>query len=170
MAHKKQGKKILVVYYSLTGNTKFIAETIAKEAGADLLELKPKRDIKKTGGMRYFWGGRQVVMKAKPKLLPLDKNPEEYGILFIGTPVWSWSFTPALRSFFSKFEFKGKKIALFACHNGGLGSTLEKMEAELGGNDIIGKKDFFEPMTGEQGTRTRVEEIRAWAKKVVKDA
>jgi len=40
--------KTLVVYYSLEGNTKFIAETISKTVGADLLELKPIKDISST--------------------------------------------------------------------------------------------------------------------------
>ena len=35
--------KNLVVYYSLEGNTKLIAEFIAKEIGADIIELKPKK-------------------------------------------------------------------------------------------------------------------------------
>lgn len=163
-------KKKLVVFYSLTGNTKFIAETIAKTIKADLLEVKPKKDIKKTGGMKYLWGGRQVIMKSKPDLMPFDKNPEDYDIIFIGTPVWSWSFTPAIRSFFSKTGLKKKKIALFACHNGGLGKTLDHMKLELGDNKIIGKKDFFEPLDGKQGIRSDVKDITEWAKKAMENA
>jgi flavodoxin len=161
--------KKLVIYYSLTGNTKFIAEIIVRTIKADLLEVKPKKDLKKNGGMKYFWGGMQVVMKSKPKLLPLEKNPNEYDIIFIGTPVWSWSFTPAMRSFFSEVELKGKKIAVFASHSGGLGSSLEKMEAELKNNKIIGKKDFLEPLTGKVGKRSTEDEIIEWTKKVMKD-
>lgn len=37
--------KNLVVYYSLEGNTKLIAEFIAKEIGADIIELKPKKNF-----------------------------------------------------------------------------------------------------------------------------
>ena len=34
-------KRVLVVYYSLTGNTKLIAEAIAEATNSDILELKP---------------------------------------------------------------------------------------------------------------------------------
>ncbi len=46
-------KKILVAYYSKTGNTKRAAEDIAKSLGADLEEIKDKRNRKGFGrGLR----------------------------------------------------------------------------------------------------------------------
>ena len=57
--------KRLVVFYSHSGNTKFVGETIAKEIKADVLEIKPEKEITR-GGMKFLWGGRQVVMKTKP--------------------------------------------------------------------------------------------------------
>lgn len=41
--------KKLVVFYSFEGNTKFLAEAIANEIKADILELKPKKEIKTKG-------------------------------------------------------------------------------------------------------------------------
>ena len=79
--------KKLVVFYSFESNTKFIAENIAGEINADILELKPKKDIRSRGFMKYFWGGRAMTMKTRPELMPLDKNPQDYDLLFIGTPV-----------------------------------------------------------------------------------
>jgi len=55
-----------VVYYSFGGNTRFIAESIAEAVGADLLEIKPKKELSSKGFMKYLWGGRQVVMGEKP--------------------------------------------------------------------------------------------------------
>ncbi|MFH1472212.1 MAG: hypothetical protein ABIF85_04875 [Nanoarchaeota archaeon] len=46
--------KKLVVFYSLEGNTKFIANRIAKAVGADILEIKPKKEIKSKGFMRFL--------------------------------------------------------------------------------------------------------------------
>ena len=42
--------KILVVYYSLTGNTKFVAEHISNELNADIEELKPIKDLNPDSG------------------------------------------------------------------------------------------------------------------------
>ena len=156
--------KKLVVYYSLTGNTKFIAKTVAKAVDADVLELKPKKDIKKKGVMRYLWGGKQVLMKSKPELLPLDKDPRDYDLIFIGTPVWSFTYAPALRTFFSGVDLKNKKIALFCCHEGGMGKTLKSMESKLHGNKIIGTIDFFKPL----GKEDEKKQVEIWAKKRVK--
>ncbi|MCK5289167.1 MAG: flavodoxin, partial [Candidatus Omnitrophica bacterium] len=84
--------KKIVIFYSFEGNTKLIAESIAKTIGADLLELKPKSEMQSKGFMKYVWGGKAVMMKAKPELLPMDKDIKGYDILFIGTPVWAGTY------------------------------------------------------------------------------
>ena len=48
----------IVIFYSYEGNTRFIANTISKEIYADILELKPKKDMNSKGFMKYVWGGR----------------------------------------------------------------------------------------------------------------
>lgn len=60
--------KKLVVFYSFEGNTKFLAEAIAKGIKADILELKPEKDLKTKGFFKYPLGGVQVVFGKKPKL------------------------------------------------------------------------------------------------------
>ncbi len=157
--------KKLVVFYSFEGNTRFIAENIAQEIDADLLELRPKKDVKSKGFMKYFWGGRQVVMKATPKLESFDVNPQDYDILFIGTPVWAFSYAPALKSFFEKIHLADKKIAIFCCCQGIKGRALEKMKESLKKNEIIGQIDFIDPLKIKQAS---VLKAREWAKKLLK--
>jgi flavodoxin len=152
--------KKLIIFYSLDGNTRFIAQTIAETIGADLLELKTLDQPKPKGFMKYFWGGRQVMMKEKPALLPFDKNIEDYEVLIIGTPVWAFSYTPALATFFSKINIQGKKIALFCCSGGGKGKTLEKMKAQLGGNFFVGEHHFIEPNRSKERS---AQEAKKWA-------
>lgn len=139
--------KTLIIYYSLTENTKFIAETIATEIGADVLELKTKdKKIQSKGFMKYFWAGRQVYMKEAPELEAFDKNPVDYDLLIIGTPVWAWTFVPPLRTFFASAKLSCKKIALYCTHGGGPKDTLEQMAVALTGNEIVGRIDFKEPL------------------------
>jgi len=158
----------LVIYYSFEGNTKFVAQLIAGTLEADLLELKPKNEIKSRGFIKYFWGGKQVIMKEKPELLPFDKQFYEYDMLFIGTPVWAWGYAPPLATLFSATKFKGKKIALFCCHGGGKGRTLEKMKESLLGNEIIGEIDFIEPLKRDK--ESNKEKARKWAKEMANRA
>ncbi|UCC96008.1 MAG: flavodoxin [Candidatus Omnitrophota bacterium] len=159
--------KSLVIYYSLTGNTRFISEIISRISGSDILELKLKKDDSRLKGFKkYFWGGMQVYMKKKPELMLFDKNPQDYDLIFIGTPVWAWRHTPAIETFFSNINLNNKKIALFCCHGGGKGKTLEKMKYRLGGNEIIGEIDFKEPLR--YGKDTGSERVKAWVGEIVK--
>jgi len=157
--------KKIVIFYSFEGNTKLIAETIAKTIDADILELKPKNEIKTKGFMKYVLGGRQVTLKIKPELLPLDKNPNEYDVLFIGTPVWAWSFTPPLNTFFSTCPLSNKKIALFCCHGGGKGPIFNKMKDALKGNQILGEIDFRDPL--KKDTEINTQKAEDWAKNII---
>ena len=130
-------KKTLIVYYSFEGSTRLISETIATVLDADILECKPIKDLKSKGFSKYFWGGRQVMFKKKPDLRSFEKDPENYEMIIIGTPVWAYNVTPAIRSFLSQTTLKDKKIALFCCHEGNKGKTFETMKQELINNQIL---------------------------------
>ncbi len=156
--------KILVVYYSLDGNTKFIARSIADAVGADILELQPKKDLNPKSFMKYFLGGRQVFTKDRPELRDFDKNVQDYDCLFIGTPVWAWTYAPALATFFDSVDLKDKTIALFCCSGGGKGDTFKKMRARLEGNRFIGEIDFIEPLR--QNRARSAEVVSEWARRI----
>lgn len=155
--------KKLVVYYSLEGHTKSLAEAIAQAIGADLLQITPKDDIPTSGFFRYLKGGSQVMKKAKPVLLPVGIAPEAYDLLFIGSPVWAGYYAPALRSLFDKWQLKDKKIALFTSHRGGKGKALEQLAESLYGNQIIGQQDFYER------DANYVADAVKWAEKMVEE-
>jgi len=158
--------KNLVVYYSLEGNTQYLAENIAECVGADILRLMPVKDIK-NNKTKYLFGGRQAVMKKKPKLLPLDKNPEEYDMIIIGTPVWASTITPAVRSFLSSSTFQDKKIGLFCCDRGGPGNVIMHMRELLEGNEILGTINFKEPIKGE---KSKKDAVCKWAQGLIETA
>lgn len=134
--------KKLVVYYSFEGNTKLLSKIIAENLDADILELKPRNEVKRKGFMKYLWGGKSVFMKEKPELEPISINIKEYDVLIIGTPVWAGTFVPSLRTFFDEHDIKNKKIFLFYTHDGGPGKTLNNMKSELKMNEIVGVKEF----------------------------
>jgi len=135
--------KILIVYYSLTGNTQFIAETLRDTIEADILELKPIKELKANSGTRFMWGGYQSTMKKKPELMEFDINPLEYDLLILGTPVWAWNISPPMRSFLSKFDLTGKKVALWMCHAGDGVKAMERFREALKNPMKIRKKLSF---------------------------
>ncbi len=152
--------KILVIYHSLEGNTQFVAKVIAEETGADLLRLEPKNEIAKTGS-RFFWGGSQVFMKKVPELKKLKKDPTDYDLIFLGTPIWAWSFTPPIRSLLKQTRFKKKKFAFFCTHEGNHGKTFEKLRNELKGNKILGEINLEAPL--KRGTEKKSKKkLKKW--------
>lgn len=161
----EQVSKKLVVYYSFEGNTKFIGETVAEEIGAELLVLKPKSEISSRGFMKYFLGGKQVILKQSPKLEGFPNNFSNYDLIFIGTPVWAWNYAPPLRSFFAQVRLTGKKIALFCCSGGSKGKTFEEMKKELKENKLLGEKEFIEPLKNDKEENEKI--ARKWAREIV---
>jgi flavodoxin len=135
--------KNLVVYYSYEGSTRVIAQTIAEVLDADMIECKPLKDISSKSFMKYVWGGRQVVFKQHPQLKTFEQNPDDYDMVIIGTPVWAFTYAPAIRSFLWKVNLKNKKIGLFCCHDGAKGKTLDNLKEVLSNNTIIGEIDFL---------------------------
>lgn len=157
--------KRLVIFYSFEGSTKLLAEAIAGAVFADKLELKPQTEtIKSHGVTKYFWGCKQVSFKEKPKLEEFKINPNDYDIIFIGTPVWAWTYAPPLRSFLEGQKLQNKKIALFCAHEGGKGKVFEKMRAELCGNEFIGEKDFCKVVKDKE---KNADVVRKWANEII---
>jgi len=160
--------KKLVAYYSYEGNTKLMAEVMADAIGADLLRLKPKKEIQMKGFSKYLWGGSQIVMNRRPELEPLEVDPTEYDLIIIGTPVWAWTFAPPVGSLFKIVDFDNKSMGLFTCHGGQNGKTLIHMKKALQGNKIIGEIDFFEPLSNNQAVA--VEKAQQWARELLDKA
>lgn len=157
--------KTLVVYYSLTGNTKMIAESIAEAMNTDVLALKPVKELKADSVMKYMWGGAQATMKKKPKLEDISIDPLAYDFIFIGTPVWAWTFSPPIRTFLSQFDFTGKKVALWVCAGGDGIKAMERFKEAIKGAIILGDICFQEPLT--KTPEDAKQKAIVWAKDVI---
>lgn len=141
----------LVIYYSLDGNSKFIAEEIKNTLNCDILELKPIKDLNPNSFKlsKYFWGGKQILMNQMPSLNPYTVDFSKYDNLFIGSPIWAGTYAPALKTFFNENNITGKNIGLYCCHGGGSSKQIfENFENKLKScNIILGKIEFQDPLT-----------------------
>ncbi|MEN8908226.1 MAG: NAD(P)H-dependent oxidoreductase [Clostridiales bacterium] len=153
--------KILIVYYSLGGNTEFIAQKIGDELNASILRLEPVNDIEKKGFMRYVRGGKQVLFNSSPKLKNFDENLIEYDLIILGTPVWAGRYTPAFKTLFEKYKFDNKKLAIYCCHDGGKGKVFQKFRDNLPNAQIISEKEFERTSKNRE---KRGKEAVKWAK------
>jgi flavodoxin len=122
--------KTLVVYYSRTGNTGFVAEKIAQELGADLEEVV---DLKKRFGMSAFMkASLDAMLGRETKISATAKSPDLYDLIVVGTPVWFTRPTPAIRTYLKQNSLAGKRVAVF-CTNDGSGAekAVEKTKELL---------------------------------------
>ena len=121
------GGKTLVVYYSRTGTTKKVGDLLAQKLGADVEEIKDTTD--RSGAKGYLISGRDAMKKRLTKLEPTTKNPAEYDLVIIGTPVWAWSVSVPVRTYITENKDKFKKVAFFATM-GGSGDQKSFIEME----------------------------------------
>ncbi len=119
--------KTLVVYYSKSGNTRRVAEEIAKALGADTEELI-EVGTKRSGFFGFLFAGRDGMRGRPSKIEPGKKRPADYDLVVVGSPVWGWNLVPAVRSYLGAVDLKGKPVAFF-CTMGGTGDkqTLASM-------------------------------------------
>ena len=137
---KGMGKEVrtAIVYYSMTGNTKYVADKIAdriKTAGeVDIIRIEPKKAYPDKGAKKFFWGGKSAVMGEMPALQPYEFDVEKCDRIIFGTPVWASTFTPPLRTFIHENPgVKGKKMAVFTCFSGGgAEKAIDKMKKCIG--------------------------------------
>jgi flavodoxin len=115
--------KILVVFYSRTGNTRRVGEEIAKNLNADIDEIIDKK--KRNGIIGWLGCGRDALFK---KLTEIEnkKRPEEYDVAIIGTPVWAGTISSAIRTYLLQNKFN--KTAFFCTCGGDKGKTFNEME------------------------------------------
>ena len=131
-------KKALVVYYSLSGNTKGIAQKIASYLNADILELKTETPYPDDYDVLLSLGKRETTSGYLPKLKPYRIDFSKYGVVLVGAPVWWSTFAPALRTFltFNLAQLKGKKVFPFTTNGDWLGHTPSDFKKLLRGVDL----------------------------------
>jgi flavodoxin len=124
--------KSLIVYYSHSGHTETLAQSLQAVLNADLLKLQPDPDLGTPSFLTYIKGGWQVIKKHLPKLTNKDANLDDYDLVAIGSPVWFGCYTPAIRSFLASHPIKNKKLVFFCTHRGGPGRTFAALEKAIG--------------------------------------
>lgn len=123
--------RILVVYYSRTGNTRIAAEALAVRLGADLEELREDRD--RSGLLGYLAAAREAMMRNDTVLLATQRNPAIYDLVILAQPVWAFTAVPAMRTYVQQHLENIRKVALVATQDGaGAKQTFAAMEEMLG--------------------------------------
>ena len=120
--------KELVLYFSVYGTAKNVAEEIAKQIGVDLREIVPA--VPYDGNRDHYPALLSVAQKehdtdARPAIkeeLPIA----EYDRIYLGYPMWCYTFPMIIYTLFDQYDFSGKTIIPFNTHMGSRdGGTYE---------------------------------------------
>jgi len=147
--------KILVIYYTRTGNTKFAAETIAAEIGADIEEVIDLKN--RQGRLNYLPAGRDAMQGKETEIALTKRTPTDYDLIVIGQPVWAGSPTPAIRTYLNKNDLSGKKVALFFL-DVGLGKAIEKTKALMPNSTFVGDLTLSKVLENKEEAKKKIVE------------
>jgi flavodoxin len=119
--------KILVVYFSHTGNTKALGQQIQSIVGGDVFEIEPVTPY--PSELADIRGRANAEKEASnfPSLKAKVQNINTYDVIFIGTPVWMGSYSVPISSFVAEHNLAGKTVIPFVTYNGNAGNSLEDL-------------------------------------------
>ena len=158
-------KKELVVYFSVYGTAKLVAEEIARQTGADLTEIQPSVPYDSDRN-HYHALARQTQRELEENCRPAIRNEiavHGYDRIYIGYPMWWYTFPMILYTFFEQYDFSGKTIIPFNTHMGsGDGGTYKTVKRlALNANVLEGLP--VEMTAAEKGAP---DQVSAWLKKL----
>lgn len=132
-----EGSKILVAYFSATGNTKSVAQKLAEGLGADLYEIVPEIPYT-SDDLNYSDSNSRSSVEmndpdARPGISGSVENMEQYDVVFIGYPIW-WGEAPRIMStFIESYDFSGKTLAAFCTSSSsGFGRSASALREAAG--------------------------------------
>ena len=118
----QEENRMLVVYFSATGNTESMAETIANVTGADIYEIVPE-DPYTSEDLNYSDDNCRANQEmndesARPAIAGEIENIDEYDTIFLGYPIWWGTMPRIINTFLDTYDLSGKTIMPF-CTSGG---------------------------------------------------
>lgn len=120
--------KTLILYYSYGGNTKKVAEMIHHEILSDIAEIETVKPYIGDYNSVVNQAQKEVHIGFMPEIKPLTVDITSYDSIILGTPVWWYTFAPAVKTFLSGSNLAGKVIYPFATNAGWLGHTFQDFE------------------------------------------
>ncbi len=150
-------KKTLIAFYSHSGNTKNIAQKIHSLIGGDLFEIKSAKEYPKNYTDLVNIAKKEKEEDIKVELIE-NCDISNYDTIFLGTPVWWYTFATPVKTFLEDNDFSGKTIIPFCTHGGGGASSTYSDMQELAPKAILkeGYTSYADSATAE--------EIEKWLK------
>lgn len=120
--------KILVAYFTHSGNTKTLAETIQATAGGDLFQIKTVETYPAEYNAVVDVAKKEEQANSRPELATKVADMGSYDVVFVGYPNWWGTIPMGVFTFLEGYDFSGKKIVPFCTHGG---SALGRSESDI---------------------------------------
>ena len=121
--------KILVIYFSETGNTQKLAKLISDKVGGDFVRIETEKVYPEDYDELVDDAKKEKDNNDRPKLKELNINLENYDTIFVGYPIWWYQMPMAIYTFFDNYDFANKAIIPFNTHEGsGSSGTYEDIQ------------------------------------------
>ena len=135
---------ILITYYSRTNITEKVAIKLKEELNCDLEEIIDKKN--RSGPISYLISGFQAARSIPANIKEIEKSPENYDLVIVGTPVWAGTMSTPILAYLKENKEKLNNIAFFCTCGGSEGSTFENMEKLISKKPLktlsLNKKDL----------------------------
>lgn len=129
--------KTLVVYYSLTGHTRRVAERLARLLDGSALAIT--EPVPRHGMTGYGRSLYEAVSGRDARIEPPLRDPAAYDLVLIGTPVWAWHLSSPVRALARRWATRLPQVAFFATMGG---SGSDRAFEEL--RRLVGRKPLAE--------------------------
>ena len=120
-----EAPRVLIVYYSFSGNTRALASLLQQRTGGDLVELEPVTPYPAEYRAVTEQAKRELESGFKPPLKTRIDNLAAYDVVLVGSPCWWGTIATPVITFLSENDLAGKTVAPFMTHGGsGLGRSV----------------------------------------------
>ena len=150
-------RKTLMLYYSLEGNTGYVAECARQVPGIEVEQLRVAKEPPKRGPGKFLQGGRSALLGEDPGLMPLRADLSDYDTIILAFPVWAGTFPPAIGALLRQYSLAGKRVYVIACSASGKGDkAVERVRKALPDQSVAGALNLIDPLKRREETQARL--------------
>lgn len=145
----------LVAYFSASGVTAKVAESLSEAIGADLYEIEPEVPYTKADLNWMDKQSRSTLEMNDPASRPVIRgmrdNMKDYDTVFVGFPIWWYVAPTIINTFLESYDLTGKTIIPFATSGGsGMGKTNEKLQPSCPNAKLLEGKVFKQSVSKDE--------------------
>lgn len=149
--------RILIAYFSETGNTEKFANIIHDQIGGDLFKIEPVTPYPE--GDELFDYTREEQEEDRRPEIKDTVDMSQYDTVFIGYPIWWYEVPQIIKTFLDQYDLSGKTIIPFNTHGGsGLSNTVATITNKLPNSNVISNAFILSRNNMEQAP----EEVTSW--------